>query len=328
MHALATSGGDAERELSSGGWCWKGERCLQSVRFWFPRTRSDAGLKLFDNGFRGEFGDQLAKAIANFFDRGRQNGSKWCHSTWLRAFVIEVGIRTRSIRIFVSDTRGIQTPLPCAGTRPMTCLQTGDRARTWCIADVVLIGASGTLAFLLGCYELFDPDIWWHLRSGQWILEHGRVPRLDIFSFASADRVWVDLHWGFQVLLAIAYSVGGRCRDDSAGIHRGLRGLLDRNDGPRPRMAALAGRPVLAPRTCPHGHATRSPAGGFLARLSRLLPRRTGTSGTTSEIGLAPAACPALLGQYSRSFRARTHRALLLHVRMRRAFMGRLTNGR
>ena len=69
------------------------------------------------------------------------------------------------------------------------------------LTDRLLAVELGALAFLLGCYELSDPDIWWHLRAGQWILEHGRVPLWDIFSFASSDRIWIDLHWGFQVVL-------------------------------------------------------------------------------------------------------------------------------
>jgi hypothetical protein len=73
--------------------------------------------------------------------------------------------------------------------------------------DSLLVAALAALAFLLGCYELFDPDIWWHVRAGQWIIEHGRVPRLDIFTFSSADRPWIDLHWGFQVALALAYAL-------------------------------------------------------------------------------------------------------------------------
>ena len=48
-------------------------------------------------------------------------------------------------------------------------------------------------------------DAWWHLRSGQWILENRRLPTLDPFTFASADREWIDLHWGFQIPLALAY---------------------------------------------------------------------------------------------------------------------------
>ena len=56
---------------------------------------------------------------------------------------------------------------------------------------------------------LFDTDIWWHVRSGEWILDHRRVPWLDPFTFASSDRVWIDLHWGFQVAIALAHRLGG-----------------------------------------------------------------------------------------------------------------------
>ncbi|MGP0066013.1 MAG: hypothetical protein ACLQGP_20735 [Isosphaeraceae bacterium] len=83
----------------------------------------------------------------------------------------------------------------------------GARGARW--ADGLLIVSLSALAFLLGCYELFDQDVWWHLRAGQWILEHGRVPQLDLFTFSSADRAWIDLHWGFQVALALAYRSGG-----------------------------------------------------------------------------------------------------------------------
>ena len=75
--------------------------------------------------------------------------------------------------------------------------------------DRLLAAELGALAFLLGCYELFDPDIWWHLKSGQWILDHRRIPFLDIFTYSSSNRVWVDLHWGFQVALALAYGLAG-----------------------------------------------------------------------------------------------------------------------
>ena len=67
----------------------------------------------------------------------------------------------------------------------------------------------GTAAFALGCQELFDGDVWWHLRAGQWILENRKVPILDPFTFTSADRPWIDLQWLFEVILALAYAAGG-----------------------------------------------------------------------------------------------------------------------
>jgi hypothetical protein len=77
------------------------------------------------------------------------------------------------------------------------------------LADRLLLGLLVVIAFLLGCYEMADSDIWWHLAGGRWILEHGRVPGLDPFTFGSADRLWVDVHWSFEVLLVGAYLLGG-----------------------------------------------------------------------------------------------------------------------
>ena len=77
------------------------------------------------------------------------------------------------------------------------------------LLDRLLLLLLVVLIFLLGCYEMGDSDIWWHLRGGQWILENGRVPRLDPFTFGSADKLWVDIHWSYEVILALAYRAGG-----------------------------------------------------------------------------------------------------------------------
>ena len=79
--------------------------------------------------------------------------------------------------------------------------------RDW--LDGLLVASMVAAASVLACQELRDPDAWWHLRSGQWILENRRLPTLDPFTFASADREWIDLHWGFQIALALAYRFGG-----------------------------------------------------------------------------------------------------------------------
>jgi tetratricopeptide (TPR) repeat protein len=67
----------------------------------------------------------------------------------------------------------------------------------------------GGVAFLLACHDLQNEDVWWHLRGGEWILQNGRPPQLDPFSFASADRPWIDLHWLFQVVLVLIYRAVG-----------------------------------------------------------------------------------------------------------------------
>jgi hypothetical protein len=48
---------------------------------------------------------------------------------------------------------------------------------------------------------VIDPDIWWHLRVGQWVCEHGTVPQTDPFSRYGADKPWVAYSWLYEVLV-------------------------------------------------------------------------------------------------------------------------------
>ncbi len=63
--------------------------------------------------------------------------------------------------------------------------------------------------FVLCIFPLMDTDLWWHLRTGQLIWERGDVPRSDWFLFSDSNRPWIDLHWGFQLLVALLYSLSG-----------------------------------------------------------------------------------------------------------------------
>jgi hypothetical protein len=80
------------------------------------------------------------------------------------------------------------------------------RGRQWRRAVLVALFA---LAFLLGCFPMADFDVWWHLRTGQFILEHGAVPRVDIYTYTNAGRPWIDIYWLFQVVIGLIYRAGG-----------------------------------------------------------------------------------------------------------------------
>lgn len=55
-------------------------------------------------------------------------------------------------------------------------------------------------------FSVRDNDIWWHLKTGDWIVEHLAVPHNGLFSWTAADRPWVAYSWGFEVLLSRAYA--------------------------------------------------------------------------------------------------------------------------
>ena len=110
--------------------------------------------------------------------------------------------------------------------------------------DRLLPAEFGVLAFLLGCYELFDPDIWWHLKSGQWILENGRVPFLEssrCLIGPGVDRSPLGVSGG----PARRTHAGGRGGNDLDGGSGRMRRGLDRDDGSRPR-SGRAGWPSFA----------------------------------------------------------------------------------
>lgn len=43
-----------------------------------------------------------------------------------------------------------------------------------------------------------DADIWWHLRTCQWILNHGQVPATDPFSAFGLGKPWIAYSWLFE----------------------------------------------------------------------------------------------------------------------------------
>ncbi len=56
---------------------------------------------------------------------------------------------------------------------------------------------------------IIDPDIWWHLRTGQWIAENGTVPTTDHFSSYGMGKPWIAYSWLFEVLIYGLYRAFG-----------------------------------------------------------------------------------------------------------------------
>jgi hypothetical protein len=72
-------------------------------------------------------------------------------------------------------------------------------------ALVALLTGVGVIAFQLK-FCVLDLDIWWHLKVGEWIVEHLAVPHTGILSRTAANRSWVAYSWGYEVLLSRAYA--------------------------------------------------------------------------------------------------------------------------
>jgi hypothetical protein len=99
---------------------------------------------------------------------------------------------------------------PAAPNANATALPDGqpERRAFWLI-EAPWLAAFLLLVFLAGCVEIEDPDLWWHLRTGQLIWQRGEIPRTDWFTFTNPDSPWIDLHWGFQLFAAGLWHLGG-----------------------------------------------------------------------------------------------------------------------
>jgi hypothetical protein len=58
------------------------------------------------------------------------------------------------------------------------------------------------LAAVVSIKNLREPDIWWQIRTGEWIIDHQKVPTVDVFSFTQQGQDWINIKWGFEVLAA------------------------------------------------------------------------------------------------------------------------------
>ena len=72
-------------------------------------------------------------------------------------------------------------------------------------ALAVLLTTVGVIAFNLKL-SVLDLDIWWHLKVGDWIVDHMAVPHTGILSRTAANRPWVAYSWGYEVLLSRSYA--------------------------------------------------------------------------------------------------------------------------
>ena len=103
-----------------------------------------------------------------------------------------------------------------------------------------------------------DPDFWWHVRTGRWIVANGRLPSHDLFTFTVPDHVWTDHEYLTEILMWLTYSATGTV---GLTIAFGLVTwagfwLLYRQVRRQPfvivglglALAALAGWPIWGPR--------------------------------------------------------------------------------
>ncbi|MFC2029556.1 hypothetical protein ACFLWA_02370 [Chloroflexota bacterium] len=64
--------------------------------------------------------------------------------------------------------------------------------------------------FVILALGLIRPhDFWWHVRAGQWIVDNGRVPAIDLFSYTRAGEPWAYQSWLMEIVLYLWMRAGG-----------------------------------------------------------------------------------------------------------------------
>jgi hypothetical protein len=56
---------------------------------------------------------------------------------------------------------------------------------------------------------LGDGDTGYHIRTGEFILDAGQVPRFDIYSFITPPLKWTAHEWLSEVVMAVIYRASG-----------------------------------------------------------------------------------------------------------------------
>ena len=75
--------------------------------------------------------------------------------------------------------------------------------------ELVFTAIFALFGWVAGTSRLSDNSFFWHLRTGEWILDHGRVPQHDVFSFTAPGTKWVAQSWLAEVIYgALNRSVG------------------------------------------------------------------------------------------------------------------------
>lgn len=90
---------------------------------------------------------------------------------------------------------------------------------------IIALGFFVYIFFLAMAFSLNDPDIWWHLKTGEYIVENWEVPDVDPFAYTTprplsgGQKIGLKAHWLGQVIFYISYLMGGLM---GVGIFRSL----------------------------------------------------------------------------------------------------------
>ena len=146
-------------------------------------------------------------------------------------------------------TENLRTMSSSALGEDMTCLR---RILDFRCARLALFLLALLYAFAAGLRTLGDFDLGWQLATGRWIVQHGRIPFTDVFSYTAFGTGWIYPVLS-QVLLYLSYVTGGYGLLSWLGAAAcvGTIALLLRCSSTAAVILAMASVPLIAACTPP-----------------------------------------------------------------------------
>ena len=123
----------------------------------------------------------------------------------------DVGLRVPG-SLFVAHTMfSLPSFVSLTSLSPRTTLSpAGNQAGSWeKVGYLVLLALPYALAALAVMRPGVDWDLWWHLGTGQWVVEHRTVPIVDPFAAPGRAQPWVAYSWLFEILVYLLYQISG-----------------------------------------------------------------------------------------------------------------------
>lgn len=75
-------------------------------------------------------------------------------------------------------------------------------SKAWGVALVLACAFLATAAAVWTA----DPDVFWHLKVGEWIVQHRAVPRTDVYSWSAYGEPWMDHEWLWEAFIYILHA--------------------------------------------------------------------------------------------------------------------------
>src|ERR1035437_8880726 len=66
-----------------------------------------------------------------------------------------------------------------------------------------------TLVFTMASQGMGEPDIWWHLRNAEYLIQFHQLPRHDMYSFTVAGQSWINHEWLAEIPYYLAWRLWG-----------------------------------------------------------------------------------------------------------------------